>query len=325
MKMKIINNVVVVGAGIMGQGIAQVFAQGGKNTILIDSYKEALEAAPNKIKKNLKLLMANGLLKTGSLGEIFSLIEFTADLNRAKDADIIIEAIPEKFVLKERLFKDLETLCRSDTILATNTSGIPITKLAGVTRHPERVIGTHFYMPAQLIPLVEIIQTEQTNEAVIQQTVDLMTAVGKNPVRVRKDVPGFIGNRLQHAIAREAISLIQKGVATPEDIDTVVRSSLAIRFVFTGPIEQRDFNGLDTHLSIAEYLYSDLEDAKEPLAILRERVEAGDLGLKTGRGFYDWSEENSDAVIAHKNQELINLIKFMADKKMLEGKIKCKQ
>lgn len=323
--MKVINNVVVVGAGIMGQGIAQIFAQGGKKTILIDSHEEVLKVAPDKIKKNVELLVANGLLKTGFLDEIFGFIEFTSDMNRAKDADIIIEAIPEKFVLKERLFKDLENICRSDTILATNTSGIPITKLASVIRHSERVIGTHFYMPAQLIPLVEIIQTEQTNEELIQQTVDLMTAVGKKPVRVRKDVPGFIGNRLQHAIAREAMSLIQKGVATQEDIDTVVKSSLAIRFVLTGPIEQRDFNGLDTHLSIAEYLYSDLEDAKEPLAILRKRVEAGDLGLKTGRGFYDWTEKNLDEVIAYKNQELIDLIKFMADKNFNGGKIKCKQ
>jgi len=312
--MKVINNVIVVGAGLMGQGIAQVFAQGGKNVILIDAYKEALEAAPNKIKKNIELLMANGLLKSDSPDEIFSHIEFTDDMKRAKDADIVIEAIPEKIIIKERLLKDLEGICRSDTILATNTSGIPITKLAAVTRYPERVIGTHFYMPAQLIPLVEIVQTEQTNEQLIQLTVDLMIAVGKKPVRVRKDIPGFIGNRLQHAIAREAMSLIQKGVATQEDIDTVVKTSLAIRLVFTGPIEQRDLNGLDTHLSIAEYLYPDLEDAKEPLNILKDKVAVGDLGLKSGKGFYDWSGKSLLEVNGKKNQDLIDLLRFLNSK-----------
>ena len=166
-------------------------------------------------------------------------------------------------------------------------------------------------MPAHLIPLVEVIQTDKTDESVIEQTMALMQAVGKQPVRVRKDVPGFIGNRLQHALAREALSLLEKGVASAEDIDTVVKTSLAVRLVFTGPIEQRDFNGLDTHLSVAEYLYPDLEDTKTPLAILSDKVTAGHLGLKSGRGFYNWEGQSAIEVNNRKNQNLINVLKLL--------------
>ena len=311
--MREIDNVVVVGAGIMGLGIAQVFAQGGKNVVLIDPFPAAIAAASGKIKNNVELLMAEGLLDVVSSTEIINRIQFAADISQAKDADLVIEAIPEKIELKETLFKELESACSNDTIIASNTSGIPITKLAGMIHHPERVIGTHFFNPAHLIPLVEVTQTESTDAGVIQQILDLLKAVGKQPVHVRKDIPGFIGNRLQHALAREAMSLMEQGVASAEDIDAVVKTSLAIRLVFTGPIEQRDFNGLDTHLSIAEYLYPELESASTPLTILREKVAVGELGLKSGRGFYDWTGKSASEVNGNKNQSLIDLLKFLKE------------
>lgn len=306
-----IQTVAVVGAGIMGHGIAQVCAQGGKKVILIDSFPEAMETAKTKIAKNVQLLQDNNLLSVRSVDDVMSNIEFTTDLNRAADAQMVVEAIPEKFDLKKDLFQKLEQICSPETILATNTSGIPITKIAAVTQYPARVIGMHFYMPAHLIPLVEVIQTDRTDESVIEQTMALMQAIGKQPVRVRKDVPGFIGNRLQHALAREAMSLVEKGVASPEDIDTVMKTSLAVRLVFTGPIEQRDFNGLDTHLSVAEYLYPDLEDTKIPLAILRDKVAAGHLGLKSGRGFFNWEGQSAIEVNNRKNQNLISVLKLL--------------
>ena len=297
----------------MGHGIAQVCAQGGKQVTLIDVSPEALENARQKIHQGLRLVVDSGLAAAGCEADILGRIRFSADLaDGVKDADIVIEAIPEKIGLKEKLFAQLEAACDPGTIFASNTSGIPINKLAALTRRPERFIGTHFYMPAHLVPLVEVIQGDATTEEVIENTMELMTAIGKQPVRVRRDVPGFIGNRLQHALAREAMSLVEKGVATPEDIDTVVKTSLAVRLVFTGPLEQRDFNGLDTHMSIAEYLYPDLEDAKRPLAILRDKVAAGQLGLKTGSGFYDWSKQSGTTVTATKNQQLIDLLKFLA-------------
>lgn len=308
-----LDKIAVIGAGIMGHGIAQVCAQGGKQVTLVDVSPQVLENARQKIREGLRLLVDNGLAAAGDEVAALGRISFSADLAAGvKDADIVIEAIPEKIQLKKKLFAQLEAACGPKTIFASNTSGIPINKLAALTRRPDRVIGAHFYMPAHLVPLVEVIQGDATAEDVIVRTMELLTEIGKRPVRVRKDVPGFIGNRLQHALAREAMSLVEKGVATAEDIDTVVKTSLAIRLVFTGPLEQRDFNGLDTHMSIAEYLYPDLEDAKSPLAILRDKVTAGSLGLKTGEGFYDWRGQSAPAVINTKNQQLIDLLKFLA-------------
>lgn len=309
--MKSIKCVAVIGAGTMGHGIAQIFAQAGKRVVLVEAYPEVLKTAKTKMQQSIEMLLANGFLKTGSLEEILSRVEFAAKTAAAKDADMVIEAIPEKVSLKEILFKELTTICRPDCIFASNTSGIPITNLAGFVQHPERVIGTHFFMPAQLVPLVEIVQTEKTSAEVIETTVELMKSIGKLPVRVKKDVPGFIGNRLQQALAREAMSLVQKGIAAAEDIDTVVKSSLAIRMIFTGPMEQRDLNGLDTHMFVNEYLYPELEDAKVPLEIIRSKVAAGELGLKTGKGFCDWSGTTPQEVTNRKNQELIDVLKFL--------------
>ena len=302
----------VIGAGIMGHGIAQVCAQGGKTVILIDVSEEVLEQAKQKVGASLKLLVDNQFINNDDVALIMNRISYSTDLKSGVgEAGIVIEAIPEKLPLKASLYEKLDVHCDSDTIIASNTSGIPISKLASLTKRPRSFIGTHFYMPAHLIPLVEVIQTDQTDPAVINTVMNFMSEIGKKAVHVRKDIPGFIGNRLQHALAREAMSLVQNGVASPEDIDIVVKTSLAIRLVFTGPLEQRDFNGLDTHLSIAEYLYKDLESSKEPLQILREKVSEGKLGLKTGEGFYNWKDKSASEVIASKNQQLLDLLNFL--------------
>lgn len=307
-----IHSVAIVGAGTMGNGIAQVCGQGGLTVRLIDPVAAALAKAEDNMVRNIQLLIDNGLLNS-SVEAVMGKVSFSDRLEAAESADLVIEAIPEKFQLKQQLFQQLEQICSSRAILASNTSGIPITRIANTIGTPERVIGTHFYMPAHLIPLVEVIQTEHTSEPVIEETMNFLTTLGKTPVRVRKDIPGFIGNRLQHALAREAMSLLGQGVASAEDIDAVVKTSLALRLVFTGPVEQRDFNGLDIHLSIAEYLYPDLENTTEPLEILKSKVAANELGIKTGKGFYDWRDKNIPDIQAKKNQELINLLKIIKD------------
>ena len=307
-----IRSVAIVGAGTMGNGIAQVCAQGGLDVRLIDPVAAALSKAEDNMVRNIQKLIDNGLL-TASVTDVMERVIFSEDLDAAAAVDLVIEAIPEKFQLKQQLFQKLEQLCKPQAILASNTSGIPITRIANTIRTPERVIGTHFYMPAHLIPLVEVIQTEHTSEPVIEETMNFLTRMGKTPVRVRKDIPGFIGNRLQHALAREAMSLLEQGVASAEDIDLVVKASLALRLVFTGPVEQRDFNGLDIHLAIAEYLYPELENTTEPLEILKNKVAANELGIKTGKGFYDWRDKNIPEIQAQKNQELINLLKIIQD------------
>lgn len=303
--------VAVIGAGIMGHGIAQVAAQGRKTVVLVDVSAEMLDRARKKIEANVQLLADNQLL-ISSVQAVIDKISYTTNMAQAvKGAGIVIEAVPERIPLKENLYKQLDELCDEDTIFASNTSGIPINTLAAMTNRPEKFIGTHFYMPAHLIPLVEIIQGNKTTEEVIAKVINFIGTLGKKTVHVRQDIPGFIGNRLQHALAREAMSLVQKGIASSDDVDTVVKNSLALRLVFTGPLEQRDLNGLDTHLSITEYLYADLENATTTLPILAEKVAAGHLGLKTGKGFYDWVGTSPLEISQNKNCQLINLLRFL--------------
>jgi 3-hydroxybutyryl-CoA dehydrogenase len=306
-----IRQVAVIGAGIMGYGIGQVCAQAGKKVVLVDSSSEVIGTAKDRIGKSLEMLSINGFITGKQVDSALANISLTTRIEEVGSVDVVFEAIPERLDLKQQLFAQLDNLCGHDTVFASNTSAIPITRLAAFSCYPERVIGTHFYNPAQLIPLVEVITTDTTSPVTRDLMMEFLAEAGKKPVHVAKDIPGFIGNRLQTAIAREAISLVQKGVATSEDIDAVVKHSIALRMLFSGPLEQRDLNGLDTHIAITETLYPDLEDAKEPLPILREMVTNSDLGLKTGKGFYDWTGKDMAAVTKHKSQQLVNLLKFL--------------
>lgn len=305
------DKIAIIGAGIMGHGIAQVMAQGGKQVILNDVSEQMLANAQDKIRAGMQLLVDNAMYEAQAIEPAIARISYCTDLAAVADADLIIEVVPERWEIKEPLYKQLAAISKKSAVWASNTSGMPINKLAALTDRPELFIGTHFFMPAHLVPLVEVIQGDATKLEVVQALMELLQAMGKSPVHVKKDIPGFIGNRLQHALAREAMSLLQKGVASAEDIDTVVKTSLAIRLVFTGPIEQRDLNGLDTHLSIAEYLYKDLENTTVPLATLADKVKEGKLGLKQGEGFYDWSQTTQAAVAAQKNQQLIDMVKML--------------
>ena len=308
-------NILVVGSGTMGNGIAQVLAQGGNSVFLNDMNREILQAAKRNIKLQLTIMVRNDLLAEPRVAEVLDNICLCEKLPECTaDIDLVIEAIPEKIELKEKLFARLEELCPEKTIFATNTSGISINSLAQKVKRKGKLIGTHFFMPAHLIPLVEVVVGKDTAAETVEFVMQVLQSAGKKPIKVAVDLPGFIANRLQHALAREAMSLVQKGVASAEDVDEVVKSSLAIRLLFTGPLEQRDFNGLDTHLSIASYLYEDLENTVKPLKILEDKVAAGKLGLKTGEGFYDWRNKDKSSVLADKNQLLIDVLKFLTTK-----------
>jgi 3-hydroxybutyryl-CoA dehydrogenase len=306
-----IQRIAVLGAGIMGHGIAQVCAQAGRSVTLIDSFPQALETARSRMQQSLANLRENGLL-AGQADDVLGKVSFTTQLeDAASSADLIFEAIPENAELKRQMFERLDVLCRPDVTFASNTSALPIHLLSTFSRNPTRVIGSHFFNPAQLIPLVEVVTTEHTSSAALNSMMEFLAAAGKKPVHVRKDIPGFIANRLQSALAREAMSLVQKGVAAPEDIDAVFKNSLALRMLFSGPLEQRDLNGLDTHHAVAQTVYPDLEDAKTSPQVLRDKVAKGELGLKTGKGFYDWTSQNRSEVLQRKNQELISVLKFL--------------
>ena len=288
------DHIAIIGAGTMGLDIAKLFLEQKHSVTLIDNFQESL----NRAKKALDAYEQSGLLT----------LQDSIFFNRMPN--IVIEAVPEIAELKSSIFELLEQHVTANTILVSNTSGIPITKLAEALQHKERFLGMHFFMPANVIPIVEVIKSSYTSNEASEYVYELLASVQKMPVMVEKDVPGFIGNRIQHAMAREAISLLEHNIASAEDIDKVVQYALGIRLVLAGPLKQRDLNGLDTHLNIATYLYKDLENGDTPSPLLKEKVEQGLLGVKSGKGFYTWDEEALQQ-LAKQNRKLQALLAFL--------------
>lgn len=303
-----LKHLAVVGAGGMGSGIAALFAARGAQVVLIDPVDGALDRARASIARQL------GVYAAGGEAEAMARIRMSPDLEAAADCDLVIEAVPENLELKRGIFAKLDAICAPGAIFATNTSGLSINALAGAVTRRERFVGTHFFTPADVIPLVEVVRNDDTSEATVAAVMDALRAVGKRPVLVRRDIPGFIANRIQHALAREAISLLEKGVASAEDIDEVVKWSLGIRLALSGPLEQRDMNGIDVHHAIASYLYQDLENRQEPSELLRGKVERGELGAKSGQGFYAWSPERRERVLREKSEALAELAAWLERK-----------
>ena len=225
----------------------------------------------------------------------------------------MFEAVPEQLLLKQRIFGALENSVSPDTILASNSSAIPATEIGRNLLHRGRVLGTHFCNPPDLVPLVEVIENERTDDAVVRRTIELLRHAGKTPVHVRRDIPGFIGDRLQHAMKREAIALVASGVCDAETIDTVVKEGFGARMAMLGPMEQSDSVGLDLTLEIAEVLYQHLDRTPGPHPYLREKVDAGKLGMKSGEGFYDWKERDADAVRSRLSEFLVQQAKARRD------------
>jgi len=282
-------NIGVVGGGLMGHGIAYLLAAGGHTIGLYEPSAEVRASLPQRLRSIVDLL--------GSGAAILDRItahERLADAVGA--AAFVFEAAPEKLELKRRIFAELETMVAPDTILASNSSAIPSTEIGRSLKHRERVVGTHFWNPPHLVPLVEVIQTEWTSDEVIRRTIDLLAAAGRKPVHVRRDIPGFIGNRLQHALKREAIALVAAGVCDAETIDTVVKSGFGARMAVLGPMEQSDLVGLDLTLDISNVLVADLDRSAGPNPFLQDKVKAGKLGMKTGEGFRTWTPEQADEV-----------------------------
>lgn len=306
-----IKRIAVVGAGIMGHGIAQVLAQSGHRVSLTGS-ATAIEAARGRIESSIEMLLKGGLISQTQAVSVKTNLTFAGGLDEAvTGADLIFESVPEKVEIKQQMFERLDLLAKPEAIFASNTSAIPITTLAGFSQRPERVIGTHFWNPPQLIPLVEVVTTEHTSQSILEAVMQCLTAAGKRPVHIRKDVPGFLGNRLQHAMMREAMHMVEDGVASIEDIDAALKNSFALRLLFSGLFEQRDLNGLDTQLGTEGTLFPDLSNMEEPPPLLLDKVAGGELGLKTGRGYYDWTNQNRAEIIQHKNQQLVSLLKFL--------------
>jgi 3-hydroxyacyl-CoA dehydrogenase len=305
-----IKKVAVIGTGTMGPGIAQIFSQGGLKVILYDIKEDQLEKASKAIQNNLKIFQETGFLSSKEADEVRRRIISTSSLEEAaKKADFVLEAVPEVLDIKKSVYQTLDDLCPPDVILATNTSGISITEIAKATRSPGRVVGMHWWNPPIIIPAIEIIRGERTDEEVLAITKSLVTKIKKIPVIVRKDVPGFLGNRMQYALMREAIALLNEGVASAEDIDMMIKAGIGFKFPVMGPLETIDMAGLDIFYRVSQYLYSKLDQSPSPPVIVKEKVEKNELGLKTGKGFYDYTHVDTQALMAERIKKLMVILR----------------
>jgi 3-hydroxybutyryl-CoA dehydrogenase len=281
-----INKIMIVGAGAMGSGIAQTAAQAGYNVILNDVAEEFVKKGVDSISRNLDKQVKKEKINLDDKKTVTDRIAPSASLEDGKDADFVLEAIFEDFEAKKSLFEKLDTICKPETIFASNTSSIPITRLAAAVKRPEQFTGMHFFNPAPVMKLVEIIHGLKTSEETIAITEQLAASMGKTSVRV-KDVPGFLVNRINNAMRNEAKNCLLEGVATIEDIDTALKLGLRLPM---GPFELEDFVGLDVAFSVSKTLYDGYKDVKwRPNRTLEQLAVSGDLGRKTGKGWYDYT------------------------------------
>ncbi len=289
MERKISQKIGIIGGGLMGHGIAYLLAAAGHDVAVFEPSAELRATLPQRLQAIVELLDDDPAL-------LQNISAHDALAPAMQGAAFVFEAAPEKLPLKQQIFAEIEKHVAPDTILASNSSAIPSTEIGRHLKHRERVVGTHFWNPPHLVPLVEVIQNEKTSAETVGKTMDLLRDAGKVPVHVRRDVPGFVGNRLQHAMKREAIALVAAGVCDAETIDTVVREGFGARTAVLGPMEQSDLVGVDLTLDIAEVLYKHLDATPGPHPFLREKVKAGKLGMKTGEGMRKWTPEQADAV-----------------------------
>lgn len=308
MKAEEIRTIGVIGAGLMGHGIAQVFALKGYKVKLFDNDPKVLESAPEKIRNNLQTLLEMRLIESQELEDCLNHLQLCNTLTEmCEGVELTIEAVSENLDLKRAIFLDLERLTTPQTILCSNTSGISIGLISEKLQFKERVVGTHFWNPPHIVPCVEVIKSQFAADEVFHTVIELMERVGKEPVRVLKDVPGFLGNRLQHALWREAISLVEKGIANPEDIDRVVKYGFGLRLPFVGPLETADLAGLDLVYDIHQYLFSDLENRSTPSTLLKTLIDQKATGVKAKKGFYQWTDERIKRIIQQRDKALLKI------------------
>lgn len=288
--------IAVIGAGLMGHGIAQLFALAGHDVTITDPSPVSLATVKDRISANLR-----------DLGDEPKAVErvtpVAALADCVRDAGYIVEAAPEDLAIKQKLFADIEAAARPDAILASNTSVIQITAIMQHLKHRERAVGTHWWNPPFLVPLVEVIGTEWTSAATVDFTMKLHKDAGKTPAHVKKDVPGFIGNRLQHALWREAVSLVENGICDAETVDTVIKASFGRRIAVLGPLENADLVGTDLTLQIHQNVLPHIDSRPGPSPYLEKLVAEGKLGFKSGEGFRKWTPEQQAelraAVVQH--------------------------
>lgn len=311
--------VAVIGAGRMGPGIALAFAAGGCRALLVGRGAPHLDRAQAAFDEALAGLTRHNLLDADGARAAAGRFRLTTDLAQIGASQVVIEATPEALERKQELFAELEARVGPETILASNTSGLPITQIAAIARRPQRVVGMKFVNPAHLVPLVEVVKGEATAPEIVTRACVLLRQIGKRPVAVMRDVPGFLNNRIQQAMRREAISLVARGVASAEDVDAAVRWGFGFRLLGAGTLETMDLVGLEQILKIHEYIIPDLETSTEPSPLLRELVARGDTGARSGRGFLAWDAARERAARARMDALLIVALKLMRQVEGTDG------
>lgn len=308
-----VRRVAVIGAGVMGSGIAQHFAQAGYAVNLHARREETLRGGLARIAKNQETLVEAGLLARPAAAEAFARIRTTTTLEEAvRGAQFINESVPEDLELKRQIFAALDRCAPAEATLSTNTSGLSITAIAAATRRPAQVLGVHWMNPPHLMPPVEVTRGRETSPAVVELTCQLLRRVGRVPIRVEKDAPGLLWNRLQFALIREAIHIIEEGIAAPEAVDLAMTAGLGLRWATVGPFQIMDLGGIQTFHAIAGYLYPELSATKEPQRSLAEKVARGHTGAQAGHGFYPYPPGAHEAAIARRDAKLYSLLKIRA-------------
>ncbi|MGE6376021.1 3-hydroxyacyl-CoA dehydrogenase family protein [Peribacillus muralis] len=310
-----INKIAIIGSGVMGGGIAQSFASSGYAVTINDIQEELLVLAEKRMSGNLSLLIEEEVLTDQEKQGALANITYSVDLEAAlRDADFIIEAIPEVIELKLSLYEQMEKIIKPDAIVASNTSTFPISQLMEKASFADRMVITHFFNPGHLVPLVEIVQHDETRPEIVETTLALMRKIGKSPILLKKEIAGFIANRLQTALMREAFHLLKEGVADAEDIDTAITAGPGFRWAFTGPIEIADFGGLDTWQRVFDNVSPLLDQSKEAPLLIRDLVEEGKLGAKSGEGIFTYEGSAASRKINERDRHFVKLAKLKREK-----------
>lgn len=311
MKLEDIKKIGIAGAGTMGSGIAQIFARKGYEVVVTDIKEEFLENSKRLVNIFNSSLIEEGLMEEREIENILNNIKYSIDKEVFSDCDLIIEAIIEKLDIKQDFWKEVEEIARKDAIFATNTSGLSINGISEKLQDKTRFIGMHFWNPSHIIPLVELIRGNETGDETVDVLLELVKNIGKEPVVVKKDAPGFIGNRLQFAVFREALNIVESGIADIEDVDKAMKYGPGFRYPIIGPLETADLGGLDTFYYISSYLFNDLSDAKAPNDILKELMDKKELGVKSKKGFYDYSNGRDEEVIKRRDKMFFKMLKYI--------------
>lgn len=311
MKLEEVKKIGVAGAGTMGAGIAQIFAQKGYEVVVTDIGEKYLENAKKIISINNSSLIEEKLITESEAENAMKKISFTTDKKAFSDADVIIEAIIEKIDIKQDFWKEVEEIAKEDAIFATNTSGLSITEISEKVEKKGRFIGMHWWNPPHIIPLIEIIRGKGTDDETVDLLVKLVKAIDREPVVVQKDANGFIGNRIQFAVFREALNIVEQGIATVEDVDRAMKYGLGFRYAVIGPFETADLGGLDTFYYISSYLFNELGDAKEPSDMLKDLVDNNNLGVKSKKGFYDYSNGKDEEAMKNRDKMFFKMLKHI--------------